>query len=136
MKKAILVCLSAIILSSCATLLSGPKKPVMLSAKQKGTTVLVNGLEKGQTPITLKLKAGDMITFEKEGFEDRTVIVDSKFNTIAILNLFSLLGWGIDAVTGSLKVPNQFTQTIGRKIRNKCFRQFNSTQIFSFKFKS
>ncbi len=106
MKKAILVCLSAIILSSCATLLSGPKKPVMLSAKQKGTTVLVNGLEKGQTPITLKLKAGDMITFEKEGFEDRTVIVDSKFNTIAILNLFSLLGWGIDAVTGSLKVPD------------------------------
>ena len=32
--------------------------------------------------------------------------VDSKFNTIAILNLFSLLGWGIDAITNSLKIPD------------------------------
>ena len=27
----------------------------------------------------------------------------SKFNGVSILNLFGLLGWGIDAATGSLK---------------------------------
>ena len=44
--------------------------------------------------------------FEKEGYESRTVIVDGKFNAVAILNLFSILGWGIDAITNSLKVPD------------------------------
>jgi len=106
MKNIVLTLLALFALSSCATVLSGSKKAVMLNAKQNGTTVLVNGLEKGQTPITLKLKADDMVTFQKDGFEDRTVIVDSKFNTIAILNLFSILGWGIDAVSGALKVPD------------------------------
>ena len=69
------------------------KNPVQLSTKQKETTVLVNRLEIGQTPITLKFKDEDMVTFEKERFESRIVIVDSKFNTIAVLNLFSILGW-------------------------------------------
>lgn len=106
MKQIIFILIASVALTSCATVLSGSKKAVMLNSKQGGTTVLVNGLEKGQTPITLKLKADDMVTFQKDGFEDRTVVVDSKFNTIAILNLFSLLGWGIDAVSGSLKVPD------------------------------
>tara|TARA_B110000908_G_C10067268_1_gene363419 strand:- start:140 stop:409 length:270 start_codon:yes stop_codon:yes gene_type:complete len=71
-----------------------------------GTTVLVNGLERGTTPLTLKLKTDDMITFEKEGYESRTVIVDGKFNTVAILNLFSILGWGVDVITNSIQVPD------------------------------
>ena len=29
--------------------------------------------------------------------------MDSKFNLVAILNGFSIIGWGIDAITGSLK---------------------------------
>ena len=55
----------------------------------------------------MKLKADDILTFEKEGYDSKTVVIGDKFNTIAILNLFSLLGWGIDAVTGSLKIPDQ-----------------------------
>ena len=106
MKKFITLLVVVVSFTSCATILSGSKKAVQLSANEKGTTVLVNGLEMGQTPLTLKLKAEDMITFEKDGFESRTVVVDSKFNTIAILNLFSIVGWGIDAITGSLKVPD------------------------------
>lgn len=29
--------------------------------------------------------------------------MDSKFNLVAILNGLSIIGWGIDALTGSLK---------------------------------
>lgn len=29
--------------------------------------------------------------------------LDSKFNSVAIINLFGILGWGIDAATGSIK---------------------------------
>tara|TARA_B100000900_G_scaffold311013_1_gene269751 strand:- start:66 stop:425 length:360 start_codon:yes stop_codon:yes gene_type:complete len=107
MKRIITIFIAAILLSSCATLFTGGKARVALNTpKQEGTTVSVNGFEKGQTPIQLKLKADDIITFSKEGYETKTVLVDSKFNTVAILNLFSILGWGIDAITESLKVPD------------------------------
>jgi len=101
---------------SCGTLINAGKANVSLTAKnQDGTTVLVNGLEKGVTPLTIKVKADDIITFEKDGFERRQVIVDSKFNTITILNLFSILGWGIDAISGSLKIPDTRVYTITLK---------------------
>jgi hypothetical protein len=94
-------------LASCATILTSGKAFVTMDAKNvDGTTVLVNGLERGTTPLTLKLKTDDMITFEKEGYESRTVIVDGKFNTVAILNLFSILGWGVNVITNSIQVPD------------------------------
>ena len=108
MKKTFLIIFSCLILGSCATILTGGKARVAIDApKNSGTTVSVNGIEMGQTPIQLKLKADDILTFEKEGYDSKTVVIGDKFNTIAILNLFSLLGWGIDAVTGSLKIPDQ-----------------------------
>ena len=106
MKKIFTVVAATLVLSSCATLFTGGKSRVAMNSKQTGTMVSVNGMEKGVTPIQLKIKADDILTFEKEGFETKTIVVDSKFNTIAILNLFSILGWGIDAITGSLKVPD------------------------------
>ena len=106
MKKFLLLFFVAALMTSCATLFTSGKARVNINSKTKGTTVLINGLEKGTTPLNIKVKADDIITFEKEGFESRTVVVDSKFNTIAILNLFSILGWGIDAITNSLKVPD------------------------------
>ena len=114
--KKLYIFLIPLIFSSCATLFTSGKANVSLTAKnQDGTTVLVNGLEKGVTPLTIKVKADDIITFEKDGFQRRQVIVDSKFNTIAILNLFSILGWGIDAITGSLKVPDTRIYTVTLK---------------------
>ena len=107
MKKIFLATTISFCFFSCATIFTSGKATVRMDAKNvEGTTVLVNGLERGTTPLTLKLKTDDMITFEKEGYEPRTVIVDGKFNAVAILNLFSILGWGIDAITNSLKVPD------------------------------
>ena len=114
--KLLTLCILITGFSSCATLFTSGKASVRLDVKNvKGTTVLVNGLERGTTPLTLKLKTDDMITFEKEGYESRTVTVDGKFNTIAILNLFSIVGWGIDAITNSLKVPDTRTYIVTLK---------------------
>lgn len=107
MKKTLSLLAVFLMITSCATVFTGGKGRVAMNTpKQSGTTVSVNGIERGVTPIQLKVKPDDIITFEKEGFETKTVVVDSKFNAVAILNLFSILGWGIDAVTGSLKVPD------------------------------
>ena len=117
MKKVLTLLIVTLFFNSCATVF-GSKKVVRVEAKDlKGVTVLVNGLEKGQAPMSIKLKAEDMITYQKEGYSDKTVMVDSKFNKIFILNLFSLLGWGIDAITDSLKVPDTrfYTVTLDKK---------------------
>ena len=68
MKKIIALFISLMIFSSCATIITGgASKVAMNTPKNSGTTVSVNGIEKGVTPIQLKVKAGDMITFEKDG---------------------------------------------------------------------
>ena len=120
MKKIILLTIMIVpfICQSCATLFTSGKAMVSINSKTKATTVLVNGLEKGTTPLSIKLKADDIISFEKEGYESKQVVVDSKFNTIAILNLFSIFGWAIDAITNSLKIPDTKIYNVTLKEEN------------------
>ena len=51
----------------------------------------------------LKVRADDRIDFRLDNYRERVVVMDSKFNAITILNALSIIGWGIDAITGSLK---------------------------------
>jgi len=36
------------------------------------------------------------------GYQEKTFQPQTNFNPVAILNLLSILGWGIDAATGAL----------------------------------
>ena len=119
MKKFLLFSILVLMLTSCASIINGGKARVSFDTKpDNGTMIFVNGVEKGQTPLLLKVKAGDLIRFEKEGFAAQTIEVDAKFNTVAVLNLFSILGWGIDALTESLKVPDTRVYSITLKEKN------------------
>lgn len=90
-------------MASCASILTGSSRRVLFESNPTGAKVFVNGFEKGITPAQIKVKADDRIDFRIDGYKDRVVVMDSKFNAVAILNGFSLIGWGIDALTGSLK---------------------------------
>ena len=103
MKKSILFIFTLILFSSCATIFTGDKRTVLFESDPPGAKLFVNGMEKGKTPVSAKVKADDRVDFRLDGYQERVVVMDSKFNIVAILNGFSLLGWGIDAVTGSLK---------------------------------
>tara|TARA_Y100000385_G_C12906647_1_gene556595 strand:+ start:183 stop:644 length:462 start_codon:yes stop_codon:yes gene_type:complete len=89
--------------SSCASILTGSKRNVLFESDPSGAKVFVNGFEKGKTPVQIKVKADDRIDFRLDDYSERVVVMDSKFNLVAILNGFSLIGWGVDALTGSLK---------------------------------
>lgn len=89
--------------TSCASIFTGSKRNVLFESEPSGAKVFVNGFEKGTTPMQIKVKADDKIHFRLDDYKERVVVMDSNFNLVAILNGFSIIGWGIDAITGSLK---------------------------------
>lgn len=94
-----------IITASCATILSGTQHPVQVESYPSGAKVEVNGIEYGQTPLTVQLKGSStapIITVKAEGYETRTIVPPSSFNIISILNLGNLIGWGVDIATGAI----------------------------------
>lgn len=103
MKKLILLLFISLFITSCASILTGSKRKVLFETEPSGAKVFVNGFEKGKTPVQLKVTAEDRIDFRLDDYSERVVVMDSKFNAVSILNGLSILGWGIDALTGSLK---------------------------------
>jgi hypothetical protein len=89
--------------TSCASIFTGSKRNVLFETDPPGAKVFVNGFEKGTTPVQIKVKADDRVDFKLDNYKERVVVMDSKFNLVAILNGFSIIGWGVDAITGSLK---------------------------------
>ena len=99
----IAMAMTIMLTTSCASILTGAKRKVMFETDPPGAKIFVNGFEKGQTPIQLKVKAEDRIDFKLNNYKEKVVVMDSKFNLVSILNGFSIIGWGVDALTGSLK---------------------------------
>ena len=95
--------LALLLTSSCASIFTGSKRNVLFESEPSGAKVFVNGFEKGTTPVQIKVKADDRVDFRLDDYKERVVVMDSNFNLVAILNGFSIIGWGIDAITGSLK---------------------------------
>jgi hypothetical protein len=89
--------------TSCASIFTGSKRNVLFETEPSGAKVFVNGFEKGTTPVQIKVEADDNVEFRLDNYDERVVIMDSKFNLVSILNGFSIIGWGVDALTGSLK---------------------------------
>jgi hypothetical protein len=107
MKKGLIILLAAtmVLMSSCATLFTGTKQTVQINSEPQGAKVQVDGLDRGETPAAIKLKKGNdgqIVTLKKDGYKTRTFQPQTDFNGVAVLNLFNLLFWGIDAATGSL----------------------------------
>lgn len=108
--------------TSCASIFTGSKRKVLFETDPSGAKVFVNGFEKGKTPVELKVRADDRIDFRLEDYRERVVVMDSKFNLVAILNGFGILGWGIDALTGSLRrVDTKYVKVTLEKSKKEAF---------------
>src|SRR5690606_32876873 len=71
-----------------------------------GAEVLIDGLVVGRTPATVSVKRpglGDkQVTFRTERYDPVTFTLSKGFNTVAGLNLASVVGWGIDILSGTV----------------------------------
>jgi len=89
--------------TSCASIFTGSKTNVLFESNTSGAKVFINGFEKGTTPVQIKVKANDRVDFRLDDYKERVDVMDYEFNLVSILNGFSIIGWGVDALTGSLK---------------------------------
>ncbi len=97
--------------SSCSTIFCGTKKKITLESNVKEAQYIeVDGRRYNSItfPYTVKVDRGFDTSVIKGVTEDNntaTVYVEKKFNAVSIINLFDVIGWGIDAATGALTKP-------------------------------
>jgi len=96
-------------MTSCATIFTGTKSKVNITSIPSGARILVDGIDRGVTPSVVKLKRGfdsQSVTLKLDGYSDKIFEPEQTFQIVSVLNFTNLLGWGIDAITGSIKKYN------------------------------
>lgn len=102
-------------LQSCATLFTGTRDTIHFESQPSGAKVRMDGLDMGRTPLDLSVKRSlndKVVNMSLDGYETRNFSLSKEFNAVSILNLFGLLGWAVDAATGSLMKYDMKAYTI------------------------
>ncbi|MDR2962851.1 MAG: PEGA domain-containing protein [Bacteroidales bacterium] len=92
--------------SSCATIFTGTKDKISFDSNPQGAKVIIDGYTVCTTPCSTRIGRsldGQDVQIKLDGYVTQVITLDQKFNAVSILNLGNLLGWGIDALSGSLK---------------------------------
>lgn len=97
--------LSIFFLSSCATIFTGTRDTISFDSNPQGAVIYKDGVELCKTPCSFPMKRdlNDVsLEIKLDGYQTRVFKLDKQLNVVSILNLGNLLGWGIDALSGSL----------------------------------
>jgi hypothetical protein len=99
------VLIFALIINSCATIFHGSTDNVNFNSEPVGAKVYINGAYMGVTPlpINLKSKITYTIEFRKEGFENKTVLLNNSVGAgwIVLDVIFGFIPIIVDAATGN-----------------------------------
>ena len=105
MKGVTLFCI-IMLLTGCATIMTGRRQTIPITTKPSGATVIIAG-ERHITPttVTLERKHHYTVTIEKEGYHTETVEILSVISGAVAGNILigGIIGGGIDAITGAAK---------------------------------
>ena len=80
--------------TGCASIMSGKDQQISVNSNVRGSTVLINGAEVGKTPFIGKVSKpkgaeGNIITLRAEGYEEKTVAVETSIEPTFWVNLLS-----------------------------------------------
>ena len=138
MKFNILMLIS-IILSGCATIFSGTSDEISFSTNVDPVIVYIDGLNVGKTPLKVavekKAGRGRLVRFEKAGYKTEEFNLKNKFDTVAILDITSVItSGGIDVLTGAIMEysPRQYHIEMLKDDQALLGRQSKQLQFASF----
>ena len=103
--KSILL-LSVLLLSSCATIISGSRQNVEITSEPISAKVYINEIEIGETPVQKNLKRNQeyQLTLKLDGYKTYETKLEKKFNVWYIGNVLigGIIGLVIDPITGAM----------------------------------
>lgn len=80
----------SLLFSSCATIFCGTRQSVKFTSIPDGATVQVNGIDRGKTPVAIKMKrrhSGQVVTVKAQGYESKTFTPETGFNPVTLVGL-------------------------------------------------
>lgn len=96
----------ALLITSCATIVSGSKQNVKFSSNPSTATIFIDEVEVGKTPFEIKLarKSEHSIMIKLEGYQTYETKLTKKFNAWYIGNILfgGLIGIIVDPITGAM----------------------------------
>ncbi len=96
---------ACIFLPGCATIISGTRQKVAFTSVPSGAKVQVNGLDRGTTPATIKLKRSynaPTITVSADGYQPRIFQPETHFNPVTLVGIFFPALIGFDLLDGAI----------------------------------
>jgi hypothetical protein len=104
--KTILAIALSFSIVGCASIAGDNTRAVKVDSKPAGAGIYVDNQQYGVTPAVITLPTyiygGKSVTVRKKGYQDQTQMVNSKFQPIALLDIFFWPTFIIDAATGNL----------------------------------
>ncbi|TPN84036.1 PEGA domain-containing protein [Aquimarina algicola] len=97
---------SIILLSNCATIISGSRQIVEISSEPNSAKVYINEIEVGETPVQKRLKRNQtyQLTLKLDGYKTYDTKLEKKFNAWYVGNVVfgGLIGLIVDPATGAM----------------------------------
>ncbi len=109
-----------LLLSSCATIVSGSKQNVKFSSDPSTATIFIDEVEVGKTPFEIKLarKSEHSVMIKLEGYQTYETKLTKKFNGWFVGNIIfgGLIGLIIDPITGAMYnlTPNEINAQMNK----------------------
>jgi hypothetical protein len=95
-----------LLVSSCATIVSGSKQNVKFSSNPSTATIFIDEVEVGKTPFEIKLarKSQHSVMLKLDGYQTYETKLTKKFNGWYIGNILigGIIGLIIDPITGAM----------------------------------
>jgi hypothetical protein len=108
MKKTVLISALSLtlLMSSCATIISGSKQNVKFHSNPVAATIYIDEIAVGKTPFEIKLerKRDHHVMIKLEGYQTYQTTLTRKFNAWYIGNILfgGLIGVIVDPITGAI----------------------------------
>jgi uncharacterized protein YceK len=111
-----------LLVTGCASIVSGTTQPISFNSTPIGARVLINGADMGKTPLTLELKRKQSyaVAINLDGYKPETMNIERGLNGWVWGNIIfgGLIGVVVDAASGSMYklTPDQFTAVMGHDL--------------------
>lgn len=103
MKKVLILGIVALMLQSCASIMTGKMQSVTFNSEPQGAKVIVDGRNVGTTPITTEVfRKSEIITFSLDGYQEYQLKVKRASNGWAWGNFVMLPLAGVAPLIGVL----------------------------------